>query len=43
MRLRGPHGVSSTPVAANTMAKSGIVGPEAKCLAPLRIQSSKDR
>ena len=43
MRLRGPRGVSSTPVAANTMAKSGITGPETKCLAPLRIQSSPSR
>ena len=39
-RLRDPRGLSSTPVAAKTMAKSGSTGPEMKCFEPLRIQSS---
>ena len=34
-----PLGVSSSPVEANTIAKSGITGPEIKCLDPFKIQS----
>jgi hypothetical protein len=38
-----PRLVSSKPVAAKTMAKSGMHGPEMKCLDPFRIQSAPSR
>ena len=40
---RGPRGVSSWPVAAKTMAKSGITGPDMKCFDPVKIQSLPSR
>ena len=36
MRFFGPRGVSSTPVATNTMKKSACSAPEIKCFDPLR-------
>ena len=39
IRFFGPRGVSSTPVATNTMKKSACSAPDIKCFDPLIIQS----